>query len=87
MCSLSNAIREKPNWWEKIQDLALVEKWKKEALDQQADEYRIWRLTERMVLDEVVFQWHPSDPVQRSTTFSRSCMVTRLFGILRLESR
>lgn len=49
MCALSNAIREKPNWWEKVKDPALVEKWKQEALDQQKDEYRIRRLTERMV--------------------------------------
>ena len=35
MCALSNAIREKSNWWEKIKDPALVEKWKQEALDQQ----------------------------------------------------
>ena len=25
MCAFSNAIREKPNWWEKIMDPALVE--------------------------------------------------------------
>ena len=49
MCALSNAIREKPNWWEKIKDPALVEKWKQEALDQQKNEYRIRQLTERMV--------------------------------------
>jgi len=49
MCALSNAIREKPNWWEKIKDPALVEKWKQEALDQQKGEYRIRQLTESMV--------------------------------------
>ena len=49
MCALSSAIREKPNWWEKIKDPALAEKWKQEALDQQKGEYRIWKLTERMV--------------------------------------
>ena len=47
MCALSNAIREKPNWWEKINDPALVEKWKQEALDQQKDEIR--QLTKTMV--------------------------------------
>ena len=50
MCALSNAIREKPNWWEKIKDPALVEKWTLEALDQQKDEYRIRQLTRRMVI-------------------------------------
>ena len=49
MCALSNAIREKPNWWEKIKDPALVEKWTREALGQQKDEYRIRQLTKRMV--------------------------------------
>jgi len=49
MCALSNGIREKPDWWEKIKDPALVEKWKREALNQQKDEYRIRRLTKRMV--------------------------------------
>ena len=49
MCALSNAIREKPNWWEKIKDPALVEKWKQEALAQQEDEYRIRQLTKGMV--------------------------------------
>jgi len=49
MCALSNAIREKPNWWEKIKDPALVEKWKQEAWDQQKGEYRIRQLTESMV--------------------------------------
>ena len=47
MCALSNAIREKPNWWEKINDPALAEKWKQEALDQQKDEIR--QLTKTMV--------------------------------------
>lgn len=50
MCALSNAIREKPNWWEKIKDSAPVEKWKQEALDQQEGEYRIRRLTKKMVI-------------------------------------
>ena len=49
MCALSSAIREKPNWWEKIKDPALVEKWTQEALDQQKGEYRIRQLTKRMV--------------------------------------
>ena len=49
MCALSNVIREKLNWWEKIRDPALVEKWKQEALDQQEGEYRTRQLTKRMV--------------------------------------
>ena len=49
MCTLSSAIREKPNWWEKIKDPALVEKWTQEALDQQKAEPRFRQLTEKMV--------------------------------------
>ena len=55
MCALSNAIREKPNWWEKIKDPALVEKWTLEALNQQKDEYRIRQLTRRMVITSTSF--------------------------------
>ena len=58
MCALSSAIREKPNWWEKIKDPALVEKWKQEALDQQEGEYRIRQLTERMVTTADSFTLH-----------------------------
>ena len=47
--TLSNAIREKPNWWEQIKDPALVEKWTREALNQQKGERMIWQLTKRMV--------------------------------------
>ena len=35
MYTLSSTIREKPNWWEKINDPAFTEKWTREALDQQ----------------------------------------------------
>ena len=32
MCALSNHLREKPNWWEEVNDEVIVEKWKEEAL-------------------------------------------------------
>jgi len=35
MCTLSNHIREKPNWWEKVKDEAIIEKWIEEALQQE----------------------------------------------------
>ena len=50
MCALSNAIREKPNWWEKIKDPALIEKWTQETLDEQKSERRIRQLTKGMVI-------------------------------------
>lgn len=40
MCALSNHIREKPNWWEKVKDETIVEKWRQEAMKQQEDEDR-----------------------------------------------
>ena len=58
MCALSNRIREKPNWWEKIKDPALVEKWTQEVLDQQKDEYRIRQLTRKMVNTQIEVRWH-----------------------------
>ncbi|KAF9789747.1 hypothetical protein BJ322DRAFT_554021 [Thelephora terrestris] len=54
MCALSNAIREKPNWWEQIKDPVLVRKWMREAVDQQRNEYRIRQLRWKMV--NYVFQ-------------------------------
>jgi hypothetical protein len=50
MCALSNAIREKPNWWEKIKNPDLVEKWTQGVLDQQKGEYLIRQLTKGMVI-------------------------------------
>jgi len=35
MCALSHHIREKPNWWEKVKDQVIVEKWREEALQQE----------------------------------------------------
>ena len=40
MCTLSHYIREKPNWWEKLKDEAIVEKWKEEVLQQQEEALR-----------------------------------------------
>ena len=52
MRSLSGLIRQKPRWWEKVQDEALVAKWRAEMveLDRVACE-REWR-TRDMVDDE-----------------------------------
>jgi len=37
MCALSHHIREKPNWWEKVKDQAIVEKWREESLQQEEE--------------------------------------------------
>jgi hypothetical protein len=50
MCALSHHIREKPDWWEKIQDETIVGKWEEEALEQAADDANPeWKLTPKMV--------------------------------------
>lgn len=57
MCALSNRIREKPDWWEKIKDEAIVGKWREEALEQGEDEENPeWSFTPEManyVLEEL----------------------------------
>ena len=54
MCALSHHIREKPNWWEKVKDETIVERWREEALqqagdDEDDDEEPEWKLTPAMV--------------------------------------
>ena len=50
MCALSNRIREKPDWWEKVKDETIVERWREEALQQAGnDERPEWKLTPDMV--------------------------------------
>jgi hypothetical protein len=49
MCAMSHAIREKPRWWEKIEDPKIMARWKKEALEHQESFPRHRKLTEVMV--------------------------------------
>ena len=51
MCALSHRIREKPNWWEKVKDKAVVEEWREEALqeEEEDDGAPSWNLTPTMV--------------------------------------
>jgi len=50
MCALSNRIREKSSWWEKVNDETIVERWREEALQQAGDDERPeWKLTPGMV--------------------------------------
>ena len=50
MCALSNRIREKHDWWEKVNDETIVEKWREEALQQAGgDDNPVWNLTPGMV--------------------------------------
>ena len=53
MCALSHHIREKPNWWEKVKDKEIVEKWREEASSlqqgEEGEETPSRKLTPRMV--------------------------------------
>jgi hypothetical protein len=49
MYGLSWAIRNKPEWQRKISDPSVVEKWRKEAMDQQEGVRVEKRLTPNMV--------------------------------------
>jgi len=56
MCALSNRIREKSNWWEKVKDETVVERWREEVLQQVGDDERPERkLTPGMVSPPPVF--------------------------------
>ncbi|KAJ6516508.1 hypothetical protein C8R45DRAFT_890199 [Mycena sanguinolenta] len=65
MYALSWAIRSKPEWQRKMADPAIMNKWRKEALDQQADLRVEERLTANMVnfvLTELAAYARLSDP-------------------------
>jgi len=49
MCAISHAIREKPRWWEKINNPKIMARWRKETLEQQEHLSRHRQLTEVMV--------------------------------------
>jgi hypothetical protein len=49
MYGLSWAIRSKPEWQRKILDQSIMEKWRKEALDQQEGLQVEQKLTKNMV--------------------------------------
>jgi len=82
MCALSNQIRERPNWWEEVKDKAIVERWRKEILQQQGEsgEAASKRLTPAMVLKSRYLR--TISPVltliSRLITCSRSSMDTHL---------
>lgn len=84
MCALSNHIREKPDWWEKVEDETIVEKWREEALQQAGDDDEPeWKLTPAMVC--VAYRhgscYRPDPDVRRLTTCSRSFVDTRICAI------
>lgn len=51
MCALSSSIREKPQWYVKMQDPTIRGRWREEALSQAvpAGSKKEWALTEKMV--------------------------------------
>ncbi|KAF8991402.1 hypothetical protein BDZ89DRAFT_1086673, partial [Hymenopellis radicata] len=48
MCALSAAIRDKPDWQQKMKNPEILAKWRQEALDQNRDEEE-WKLTVEMI--------------------------------------
>ena len=83
MWALSNAIREKPDWWEKVNDNAIMGKWKQEALDQQKDLPKARALSEKMVctlLLDFTAKTEESLLHLRSTTPSQSFLSTQGSG-------
>ena len=82
MCALSNRIREKPDWWEKVKDETIVERWREEALQQAEDhEQPAWNLTPAMVrpashLTVALFTLYPillGQVRARGTSWIRRC--------------
>ena len=74
MCALSNHIREKPDWWEKINDETIVRKWREEASQQAGDAKKPeWTLTPAMV-HSTSHRWnhHPNSDISRSTMYSKN---------------
>ena len=57
MCALSHHIREKPNWWEKVKEEAVVGEWREEALKRECNEAPSSELTqeERFSLRELFY--------------------------------
>lgn len=51
MCALSSSIRNKAQWYTKMQDPAIRQKWREEALSQAMfpESKQEWALTEKMV--------------------------------------
>ncbi|KAF9779815.1 hypothetical protein BJ322DRAFT_1113121 [Thelephora terrestris] len=80
MCALSNRLREKPHWWEKMEDESIVEKWREEALQQAGDDGKPeWKLTPGMV--------GPAERVWKSDELIPSSLRERLLAaVAPLES-
>ncbi|KAI0333265.1 hypothetical protein GY45DRAFT_1272421 [Cubamyces sp. BRFM 1775] len=63
MRKFSGMIRSKPNWWEKVQDPQLIEKWRKEMVEQDREAVeRLWGGEERFKHGRGTKQW-PRDPI------------------------
>lgn len=63
MRQFSGKIRAKPNWWEKVNDPAIVAKWREEVVEQdRVFVEQIWGGEERMEFRNGVKQW-PRDPI------------------------
>lgn len=60
MCAMSNEIREKERWWEKMNDEKILRKWREEVkTHEEAEENAKWKLTDKMVRPLAVFALGP----------------------------
>ncbi|RPD76243.1 hypothetical protein L226DRAFT_505549 [Lentinus tigrinus ALCF2SS1-7] len=63
MRSFSGKIRSKPNWWEKVDNPTIVNKWRQEMIEQdRALVDKLWAGKERLICEEDNKKW-PRDPI------------------------
>lgn len=90
MCALSNLIREEPDWWERVKDEAIVERWREEALKQTGDGEleQTWKLDSGMVryqLSSCNHCYSPMDNISRSSMCLRNFRGTQICAMKGLE--
>ena len=88
MCALSHHIREQPNWWEKVKDETIIQKWRKEAPGQveEDDDVKAFprKLTPAMVKSHLCTTPPILTLISRSimcsgnSTDTRHCVIQRL---------
>ena len=71
MCALSHRIREEPNWWEKVKDEVILEKWREEALKRD-ETSRLEAWTSSKLTPAMVELQHPRTALSVFTLISRS---------------
>ena len=66
MRSFSGRIRSKPDWWEKVNNSAIVTKWREEIVEQDRTLVdKLWGGEERFVCEDGSKKW-PRDPITQA---------------------